>query len=428
MWKTANQERGQVLMLVAVLLTGILGLLGLVIDAGHYYAERRQVQNAADEAAQAGAIEVLLGGNATAATTAAKQNATANGFNNDGTTNTVTVTTPYNGDPSKVQVVIDDQPKTFFIHVLVGGGHVVGRGVGGFVPNPKNYALVVLNPTMCSAYNQSSSGSFTIIGGGSIDDSSCHPSGSQGGGSSFTSQFIDYYSAGSWQLSNNATTSVPPGPVASRVADPLASLARPVACAQNGTPAGCIAASSDSTGTANNPRLTHIVSNSPVTLHPGTYYGGLKFSGSGAVTFLPGLYVIAGGGLDYSGTASMTGSGITFFNTYDSYHNSGAGVCASMAIQGNGVLNFTAPTSGTYKDMLFWQDPACTDQFKYAGSSYTTSGIIYLPTAQLNVSGGGSLGALQIVVDSFALSGSAPVTITYGNYVQITAPRVTLME
>jgi hypothetical protein len=78
--------------------------------------------------------------------------------------------------------------------------------------------------------------------------------------------------------------------------------------------------------------------------------------------------------------------------------------------------------------MLFWQDPACTNAFKYAGSSYTTSGIIYLPTAQLNVSGGGNLGALQIIVDSFSYSGSNAVTIDYGDYVQITQPRVALVE
>jgi Flp pilus assembly protein TadG len=434
MCKTVNQERGQILMLVAVLLTGILGLLGLVIDAGHYYAERRQVQNAADQAAQAGALEVLYGGSASAATTAANQNAAANGFNNDGTTNTVTVTTPYNGDLNKVEVVIDDQPKTFFIHVLVGGGHVRARGVAGSDPIPKNYALVVLNPSLCSAYNQTSNISFTIVGGGSMVDSSCRPSGSQGGGGSITADYIDYYSAGSWLLSNNATTSVPPTPFGARVADPLASLTKPVP----GSPAQCppgTANALNANGTASNPQQTHIAGNGPVTLCPGTYYGGIKIDGSGAVTLLPGLYVIAGGGLSYSATSSITGNGLTIFNTYDSAkagqgptNPNGNGACDSIAIQGSGTLTLTAPTSGTYKDMLFWQDPACTNQFKYAGSSYTTSGIIYLPTAQLSVTGGGSLGALQIIVDSFSLSGSAPVTINYGNYLQIAQPRITLME
>jgi hypothetical protein len=420
-------------MLVALLLPVLLGLVGLVVDTGHYFAERRQTQNAADQAATAAAHELLYGSSIDSARAAALENAAANGFDNDGTTNTVTVNIPpssgeHVGDSDYVEAFVEEDPTTFFIHVLLSAGTVRGRGVAGFVPTPKNYALLVLNPTMCSAYDHTSSSSLTIVGGGAMIDSSCQPSASQGGGSLVTASFLDYYAPGSWELSNNASTSVPPSPFGARIADPLASLTRPVPCAQNGTPAGCIARSTDSTGTANNPRLTHIVSNSPVTLHPGTYYGGLKFSGSGSITLEPGLYVLAGGGLDYSGTASITGNGVTIFNTYDPYQSNGAGACDSIALQGNGTLLLTAPTSGAYEDMLFWQDPACTNAFKYAGSSYTTSGIIYLPTAQLNVSGGGNLGALQIIVDSFSYSGSASVTITYGDYIQITAPRVALVE
>jgi hypothetical protein len=56
---------------------------------------------------------------------------------------------------------------------------------------------------------------------------------------------------------------------------------------------------------------------------------------------------------------------------------------------------------------------------KYAGSTYTTAGVIYLPKASLNVSGGGALGALQVMVNSFNYTGSTSVTIDSGNYVQV---------
>ena len=432
-FRTPRREQGQILIMVAVLMISLMGFVGLVVDTGHLYAERRQTQNAADEAATAGARERLYGGSVSAATTAALSTASGNGFNNNGTSNTVTVhipptSGPHVGDSTFVEVTVWQQPKTLFIQALGVGGSVKSRGVAGFVPVPKNYALLVLNASMCSAYNQTSNSTLTINGGGAMIDSSCRPSASQGGGSLVTSEVLDYYSAGSWQLSNNASTSVPPSAVGSQIADPLASLTPPVPCAQNGTPAGCIAKLTDSIGTANNPRLTHITNNTPVTIHPGTYYGGLKFSGSGAVTLQPGTYVMAGGGFDYSGTSSITGNGVTIFNTYDSYHNSGDGVCGAIALQGNGVLNLSGPPSGAYKNMLFWQDRACTNQFKYAGSSYTTTGIIYLPTAPLNISGGGNLGSMQIIVDSFSYSGSAAVSINYGNYVAISQPRVALIE
>ncbi|HOQ98432.1 MAG TPA: pilus assembly protein TadG-related protein [Anaerolineae bacterium] len=50
-------ERGQTLVVVAVLIVGLVAFLGLVIDGGNVYAERRQMQNAADAAALAGARE-----------------------------------------------------------------------------------------------------------------------------------------------------------------------------------------------------------------------------------------------------------------------------------------------------------------------------------------------------------------------------------
>jgi hypothetical protein len=78
--------------------------------------------------------------------------------------------------------------------------------------------------------------------------------------------------------------------------------------------------------------------------------------------------------------------------------------------------------------MLFWQDPACTQTFTYGGGNNTTAGVIYLPTAQLSISGGGNLGAIQVIVDTFKYSGSAPLTIDYTNYVQATPPRLALVE
>ena len=165
------------------------------------------------------------------------------------------------------------------------------------------------------------------------------------------------------------------------------------------------------------------------TFHPGTYYGGLKITGAGVVNFLPGTYVFAGGGFDYASTTTVTGVGVTFFNTGDPYaSNNGAQACGQMSIVGSGSLTLSGPTSGTYKNILFWQDDSCTVAFKYAGTGHTIAGVIYLPTAQLNVSGGGSLGAIQVIVDSFDYTGSNTISITFANYVPIRPPRIALVE
>ncbi|MDI7274976.1 MAG: pilus assembly protein TadG-related protein, partial [Anaerolineae bacterium] len=55
------QERGQTLVLVAVMLVGLVSVLALVIDMGNVYSQRRFMQNAADAAALAGARALALG-------------------------------------------------------------------------------------------------------------------------------------------------------------------------------------------------------------------------------------------------------------------------------------------------------------------------------------------------------------------------------
>jgi hypothetical protein len=57
-----NNERGQSLVLVTLLLIVLIGILALAIDGGFGYAKRRSAQNAADAAALAGANELCKPG------------------------------------------------------------------------------------------------------------------------------------------------------------------------------------------------------------------------------------------------------------------------------------------------------------------------------------------------------------------------------
>ena len=59
--KHPEHERGQALLHVALSLVVVLLIAGLAIDVGHYYVERRRMQNAAAAGALAGARELCLG-------------------------------------------------------------------------------------------------------------------------------------------------------------------------------------------------------------------------------------------------------------------------------------------------------------------------------------------------------------------------------
>ena len=68
--RVESTDGGQVLVQVALLMIVFLILLALAIDVGHFYQVRRQMQNAADAGALAGARELCFGWPAMAEATA----------------------------------------------------------------------------------------------------------------------------------------------------------------------------------------------------------------------------------------------------------------------------------------------------------------------------------------------------------------------
>ena len=118
-----RRQLGQTLAFFIIMLPGLLAVCALGLDAGNLYVERREMQAAADLAALAGA---RLLPNATSATAKAQSIATANGY-----PTTVTITTPYSGDTSKIEVRITRPVNTLFLPILgVSTLDVSARGVG----------------------------------------------------------------------------------------------------------------------------------------------------------------------------------------------------------------------------------------------------------------------------------------------------------
>lgn len=116
-----NHEGGQALILIALAIVGLAGIVGLVVDGGNVFLDRRNAQNAADSAALAAALtRVRSGGNlgATALASAAQ-----NGYDNNGTSNVVEFHNPPTSGPNVgnveyVQVIITSNVKTYFARLL----------------------------------------------------------------------------------------------------------------------------------------------------------------------------------------------------------------------------------------------------------------------------------------------------------------------
>jgi hypothetical protein len=137
MMNKPNFERGQVLIIIALVIIGLVGITGLAIDGGMAFSDRRHAQNAADTAALAGALAKINAQKTMAENEArtpmriaALDRAGSNGYTNNLVTSTVEVYTcdemdlgascaaPYAGDSDYVQVVITSHVDTFFARVI----------------------------------------------------------------------------------------------------------------------------------------------------------------------------------------------------------------------------------------------------------------------------------------------------------------------
>src|SRR3990172_3352539 len=176
-----KSENGQAIILIVFAIIGLIGLTGLTVDGGLVYSDRRQAQNAADSAAFAAALAYSRNQNYT---TAAQNVTSTNGYDNDGTTNTVTVTTAASPSGTCPPLAMDNLDITVEVtsHVDTTFSTVVGiqqvtntvtattRACDTYVaPIFGGNAIVGLNPstTNCAFDSgNSNSADWTLTGGG----------------------------------------------------------------------------------------------------------------------------------------------------------------------------------------------------------------------------------------------------------------------
>ena len=106
-----THERGQLLVVFAISLVAVIGTVGLVIDGGGTFVQRRDQQNVADAAAMAAGYAYLAGTNVT---TAANAVAVANGYTDGSGGVVITVTQT----PSDITVSVTKPHRNYFAGVL----------------------------------------------------------------------------------------------------------------------------------------------------------------------------------------------------------------------------------------------------------------------------------------------------------------------
>ena len=116
-------------------------------------------------------------------------------------------------------------------------------------------------------------------------------------------------------------------------------------------------------------------SNNSDTIDPGIYCGGISVSSNADVTFNSGTYVIKDGEFNASSNATLAGDEVFFYLT---------GSDSLIDFDSNSQLSFTAPNSGDYEGVLFFQDRDDDGEHHFdSNSNNELTGVIYLPNGSL---------------------------------------------
>ncbi len=385
-----GRQKGAVSVLTVLLMPVLLAFVGLVIDVGYLYAVKRKIQNISDSLALACAHQFQRGMSCSytpgAANTAALDVPTLYGV----PWSAVTVSNPAT---NQVRVQISQSTPTYFMKILGFASVSVGASaMADFRPT----CLYTLGLTGANALTTGTPANLQMPSCGLFIHSSSATAFNVLSGATLNTMYIDIVGG------RTATGTVTPEPMVqvTGIGDPLANLPAPPA------PGPCNFVNYEYRG------------NQALTLNPGVYCGGITIGLKPTVTFNPGLYYLVGGGLNSGpGYSTFVGSGVTFYNTFSSTYPYGP-----ILIGQNGPLfQLSAPTTGPYKGILFFQDRNATGASSVFGGGSAAqmrlSGALYFKTTGVSFNGGSSTTGASytyIVANNMIFNGSTRINFEAG--------------
>jgi hypothetical protein len=362
-----------------------IGTLALGGETGLWYSTHEKMQGAADSSAISAAVG-LIGGN-TNYTLQAKATAASNGFVDGSSGTVVTVNNPPKSGPNTgttgdVEVIIKQPQKLLFSGLFLKSPVVVQtRAVAG--PPAGIVCILALNKSLLLPGITVAASAAVMADQCNIADNSPSPLAlTEAALASITAQKVNVVGGYVDVLGSMTTTQGVHTGVAS-TADPFAGLSVPTPpagpCDPNSASNGKITSTVTLSPTLRYCGGLNIGSGGNVTLSPGTYYMDMGLLGVGLPLLAPdgGLLVASGG--------SLTGTGVTIVMT------SSTGLFSNLAnldlggLLSGGVINLTAPTSGTYANLvLFVDQSALVSLLTFRGGTQNNfEGTIYAPNSKV---------------------------------------------
>ena len=385
-----SREQGQVLILIAIGIVGLIGMVALAVDGGNAFMDRRNAQNAADAAAMSAGFAVVSKRDPNGA---ALSIAATNNYTNDGTRSTVTVQYPpaagckgeigpYAGNEEYLQVIIHSYLDTFFAQVV--GITRIHNCVEAIVYIKPPYteamfngnALVALNPEDCMAFDAGGTSGTVVTGGGVFvnSNSSCGQGAfRQHGAGILTNEGVCV--VGSYSYDPGKVTPPPAGGCQDEDYPPEIIYPDPV-CEANASRSG-------TTWTAGN-------------------ISGNDFKGT--MELGPGIYCISGNVTINAGD-EISGIGVLLYVMNGSFY-----------VNGHAFVELEGLESGKYAGLLMYLPLSNTNPVELNGNSDSGYwGTIFAPASLIRINGTGSATGYksQIIGYNIELVGNAATSIHY---------------
>ncbi len=372
-----DDRRANTAIMFALSLPILVGMSGLGVETGYWYFKQRELQTAADVAAIAGAVEKRSGKSNGVITAAATAEAIEHGY----VAGSITVNTPPTSgshiNSTSVEVLLTMPAERFFSQIYSESVVTLhARGVAT-ANNGGEACILALDPTASGAVTFTGNNLTLINGCNVMSNSLSNSSLIVNGSADVTVPCV--LAAGGLSVDDglNLTDCTEPQANVPPATDPFGGLAQP---------------------SVSGPCLTLPSSTGAATLSPGRYCGGGNLKG--VKTFLPGTYVMDGGDFRINASADVSGSNVTFFMTNN----------ATTNFNGTAKINLTAPTSGTYKGIVFYGDPDNTynsNKFNGTADSMLT-GALYFPNQDVEFLGNfsGQNGCMRVVSRTVKFTGN----------------------
>ncbi|WP_195759949.1 pilus assembly protein TadG-related protein [Paracoccus sp. S-4012] len=389
---------GATAIIVALAMPVVAAGMGLGAEAGYHLLLQRNMQQAADMAAHAGAIRLRAGDGEMRVRAAAQDAAIQSGFPPEGGNlfvNTPPVSGAYQGSASSVEVQLTKSQPRYFSAIFVDEPVAISaRAVANVERSTSRACVLALAPTASRAITVTGSTDVSIQNCDVVTNSNAKDAFYMHGNGKLTAGCVRSVGGAQIEKTTNlvmrcdaAEEMVP------LVRDPYADIPEPAIeqpCDEVGKNQRQFEADFPHSSGVRSMRIC----------------GGLDIKNH--ASFAPGLYIIDEGELSLNANAdvaldeaSLEGPGVTFYLANG----------ATLSLSGNGDFNIQAPTAGPYAGILFFGSRSASGlTHEVLGNSRsTTQGAIYFPSSGVRFLGNSRItnGCTQIISHTVEFTGNS---------------------